>query len=156
MVIARPTARPRPGQASTLVHSPDDSAALRADVPQGVRATSEPGSSAGAPSMTPSEPMASAPPSTASEVFDAILRNASDLYRGHREILRESYVPPRLPHREHQIQQVAEVLGPALRGDLPSNLLIYGKIGTGKTAVVTQVRQDLQRRSEAASKLTFV
>jgi archaeal cell division control protein 6 len=106
--------------------------------------------------MTPSEPMASAPPSTASEVFDAILRNASDLYRGHREILRESYVPPRLPHREHQIQQVAEVLGPALRGDLPSNLLIYGKIGTGKTAVVAQVRQDLLRRSDASAEIAFI
>ena len=40
------------------------------------------------------------------------------------------------------------MLAPALRGDLPSNLLIYGKIGTGKTAVVAQVRQDILRRSE--------
>ncbi len=71
-------------------------------------------------------------------------------------MLRDSYVPPRLPHREQQIRQVSEVLAPSLRGDVPSNLLIYGKIGTGKTAVVAQVRQDIQRRAESTAPLTFV
>ncbi|MFY9717174.1 MAG: AAA family ATPase [Thermoplasmata archaeon] len=71
-------------------------------------------------------------------------------------MLRDSHIPNRLPHREAQIRQVAEVLAPALRGDLPSNLLIYGKIGTGKTAVVAQVRQDMQRRAEASKNLSFV
>ncbi len=94
--------------------------------------------------------------SSASEVFDAILSAPSELFRGSREVLRESYIPPRLPHREHQIRQVAEVLAPALRGDLPSNLLIYGKIGTGKTAVVNQVRADLQRRAEANGRVAFI
>ncbi|MCI4321625.1 MAG: AAA family ATPase, partial [Thermoplasmata archaeon] len=56
----------------------------------------------------------------------------------------------------HQIRQVAEVLAPALKGTVPSNLLIYGKIGTGKTAVVAQVRLDVQRRTDMARKLTFV
>ena len=40
-------------------------------------------------------------------------------------------MPSHLPHREHQIGQVAEGLAPALKGDIPSNLLIYGMIGTG-------------------------
>jgi len=93
---------------------------------------------------------------TANEVFDAVLRNSTDLYRGNREILRESHIPARLPHRERQLLQVAEVLAPALRGDVPSNLLIYGKIGTGKTAVVAQVRQDLQRRAEADAAVGFI
>ncbi|MCI4361495.1 MAG: AAA family ATPase, partial [Thermoplasmata archaeon] len=122
-------------------------------------AASDPGGPS-APTLTPGESMPSPSSgggaSTATEVFDAILRNSSDLYRGHREILRESYIPPRLPHREHQIRQVAEVLGPALRGDVPSNLLIYGKIGTGKTAVVAQVRQDLLRRSDASGEIAFI
>ena len=96
------------------------------------------------------------PPSTASEVFDSVLRRSSELYKGNREILRESYIPTRLPHREHQIRQVAEVLAPALRGDIPSNLLIYGKIGTGKTAVVAQVRLDLQRRTDMTGHITFI
>ena len=96
------------------------------------------------------------PPPTAGGILDALLSSKSELFRGSREVLRDSYVPSRLPHREQQIRQVAEILAPALRGDLPSNLLIYGKIGTGKTAVVAQVRQDLQRRTEAASAVTFV
>ena len=94
--------------------------------------------------------------SSASEVFDSILRDSPELFKGHREILRETYIPARLPHREHQIRQVAEILAPALRGNIPSNLLIYGKIGTGKTAVVAQVRADIQRRGEVARKLTFI
>ncbi len=85
-----------------------------------------------------------------------MLRNVTDLYRGNREVLRETYIPSRLPHRERQIQQVAEVLAPVLRGDVPSNLLIYGKIGTGKTAVVAQVRQDLQRRTDLPSQVSFI
>lgn len=92
----------------------------------------------------------------AADVFDQLLRGGTDLFKGNREILRESYIPARLPHRENQIRQVAEVLAPALRGELPSNLLIYGKIGTGKTAVVQQVRQEFQRRPESESRTTFL
>ncbi|MCI4320908.1 MAG: hypothetical protein L3K05_01200, partial [Thermoplasmata archaeon] len=61
--------------------------------------------------------------SSATEVFDAILRENPELFKGNREILRETYIPSRLPHREHQIRQVAEVLAPALKGTVPSNLL---------------------------------
>lgn len=112
-------------------------------------------------------PVAQVPPSTpshgsggprnsASEVFDSVLREGPELFKGNREILRETHVPTRLPHREHQIRQVAEILAPALKGNIPSNLLIYGKIGTGKTAVVAQVRADVQRRGDFAKKLTFI
>jgi len=99
-----------------------------------------------------------APPAGTStaEFLDSFLQTKSELFRENREVLRDSYVPARLPHRDNEIRQVAEVLAPALRGDVPSNLLIYGKIGTGKTAVVTQVRQDLQRRAEATGKVVFV
>ncbi len=96
------------------------------------------------------------PPSSAAEFLDSILQTKSELFRGSREVLRDSYVPSRLPHREDEVRKVAEILAPALRGELPSNLLIYGKIGTGKTAVVAQVRQDLQRRVGDDPKLTFV
>jgi archaeal cell division control protein 6 len=112
-------------------------------------AAASPAPPAGAPAREPGT-------STAADVFDAALKFSSELYRGRKEILRESYVPQRLPHREHQIEQVAEVLAPALRGDLPSNLLIYGKIGTGKTAVVAQVRSDLQRRTDQATAIAFI
>jgi archaeal cell division control protein 6 len=93
---------------------------------------------------------------TATAVFDSVLGYSTELYKGKREILRESYLPTRLPHREHQIRQVAEILAPALQGEVPSNLLIYGKIGTGKTAVVAQVRKDMQRRTDGHARVTFI
>jgi cell division control protein 6 len=51
-----------------------------------------------------------------------------------KEVLRPSYTPRKLPHREEQINNMATILVTALRGDTPSNILIYGKTGTGKTA----------------------
>ncbi|MDI9633343.1 MAG: ORC1-type DNA replication protein [Methanolinea sp.] len=61
-----------------------------------------------------------------------------------REVLRHSYRPQFLPHRRPQIDQVAAILAPALRHETPSNILIYGKTGTGKTAVVRYVGAELE------------
>jgi len=120
--------------------------------PMGDRPTGT--SPAGSPGLGVSPTGRSA--NAASEFFDAILQRNTNLFKGNREILRESHLPTRLPHREHQIRQVAEVLAPALKGAIPSNLLIYGKIGTGKTAVVAQVRRDIQRRTDLSAHITFV
>jgi len=61
-----------------------------------------------------------------------------------REALSPDYVPDTLPFRESQIRQVAQILAPALHGSKPSNLLLYGKTGTGKTAVARLVVEKLQ------------
>jgi cell division control protein 6 len=91
-----------------------------------------------------------------SGAFDRILEKSSTLYRGNPEILRENYIPPRLLHRDEEIGRVVEILSPILKGESPSNLLIYGKIGTGKTAVMTQVKNDVARRTNLPSKVTFI
>ncbi|MEM0128739.1 MAG: orc1/cdc6 family replication initiation protein [Thermoplasmata archaeon] len=108
----------------------------------------------GGPALPPAPPPGSAHP--ASSLFDSAFDRSVDLFRGNREVLRESYVPARLPHREHQIQQVAEILAPALRGNLPSNLLLYGKIGTGKTAVVAQVLSEIARRAAPDDRIHII
>lgn len=54
-----------------------------------------------------------------------------------------SYNPDELPHREKEINTIASILAPSIRGEKPSNIFIYGKPGTGKTAVVSYVTKNL-------------
>ncbi|MEM2978701.1 MAG: ORC1-type DNA replication protein, partial [Candidatus Hadarchaeales archaeon] len=68
----------------------------------------------------------------------------SQIFRN-RELLRPSYLPERLPHREEQIERLARILSFPLRGETPSNVFIYGKTGTGKTATVRYVLGELER-----------
>ena len=65
-----------------------------------------------------------------------------------KEVLRPSYTPHELPHRSDQINKMATILVAALRGETPSNILIYGKTGTGKTASAKYVSQELEKTSE--------
>ena len=65
-----------------------------------------------------------------------------------KEVLRPSYTPHELPHRNEQINKMATILVSALRGETPSNILIYGKTGTGKTASAKFVSQELETTSE--------
>lgn len=69
-----------------------------------------------------------------------------------KEVMRPAYTPEILPHRETQIKNLAGVLVSALRGETPSNILIYGKTGTGKTAVARYVGKELMRKGEEIKK----
>ncbi len=60
--------------------------------------------------------------------------------------MRPTYMPDELPHREKEIDELASVLVPALRGETPSNVFIYGKTGTGKTAVAKFVGKALLKK----------
>ena len=61
-----------------------------------------------------------------------------------REVLLPDYIPLELPHRSEEIRRLAEVVAPALRGERPNNVFIYGLTGTGKTAVTKYVLRRLQ------------
>jgi cell division control protein 6 len=56
-----------------------------------------------------------------------------------REVLRHDYLPDKLPHREGQIRLLGETIAPVLKGARSSNIFVYGKTGTGKTAVTKYV-----------------
>ncbi len=86
-------------------------------------------------------------------IFQPYLRTKS-IFRENREILRPSYIPDRLPHREKQINQLASILATALRGDRPSNVMIFGKTGTGKTAVVKYIGNEM-RRADAWDQVVY-
>jgi len=81
------------------------------------------------------------------EVFEHALRRPK-IFKN-REVMRSDYVPDRLPHRDEHIRRLGEILAPALSLSRPSNVFIYGKTGTGKTAVVRYV---FKRFSEMAEK----
>src|SRR6266550_2819377 len=71
------------------------------------------------------------------------------IFKMDREILRPSYLPDRLPHRESHIGQLAQILATALRGERPSNILIFGKTVTGKTAVVKYIENEFRKADGA-------
>ena len=78
---------------------------------------------------------------TYTESIDSIFQRALStprLFRFH-DALRSDYVPENLPFRANQVTSTAQTLAPLLHASKPSNLLIYGKTGTGKTAVVKHV-----------------
>lgn len=77
-----------------------------------------------------------------SGLFEKFLRKDS-LFQD-KTVLQANYMPDEIQHRDEQIDQIANILAPALRGDKPSNLFIYGKTGSGKTLTVNYVTQKLQ------------
>ncbi len=78
------------------------------------------------------------------------------IFRSNREILRPSYIPGELPHREGQINQLAQIMVTALKGERPSNVLIFGKTGTGKTAVVKYLGNEIKKADSELNRVTFL
>lgn len=80
------------------------------------------------------------------DVFDRFVCNAK-IFRD-REVLRHDYLPENLPHRADQIRELGGKVAPSLRGERSSNILIYGKTGTGKTAVTKHVLARLETKAK--------
>jgi len=82
--------------------------------------------------------------------LDLIFSNAltsPTIFRTH-DALRSDYIPDHLPFRNEQITSIGQVLAAVLHSSKPSNLLIYGKTGTGKTAVVKYILNKLEQTCE--------
>ncbi len=56
-----------------------------------------------------------------------------------RNVLSPHYIPDTLPFRDREIEKIMVGLSPALLGERPRNMFIYGKTGTGKTCSVKHV-----------------
>jgi cell division control protein 6 len=88
------------------------------------------------------------------DVFENFV-NGVKLFKD-REVLRHDYLPEKLPHREQQIRLLGETVAPVLNGARCSNIFIYGKTGTGKTAVTKYVLSHLESKAkEYRSPLKF-
>ena len=68
-----------------------------------------------------------------------------------RDILHYTYIPEIILHRKSEQEQVTQSLLPILKKSRPSNLLVYGKPGTGKTLVVKKVLSKIQERVEKSN-----
>lgn len=76
------------------------------------------------------------------DVFRELLKT-QQIFKN-REYLRPTYIPEKLPHRDEEIDQLARVWVAPLRGETPSNVFVYGKTGTGKTATVKYLMEELE------------
>ncbi len=65
-----------------------------------------------------------------------------------KKVLQNNYTPEIIPHRQQQIESVASILAPILRGERASNLFVYGKTGTGKTLCVQYVTNEIYKRMQ--------
>lgn len=64
------------------------------------------------------------------------------------QFLNIDYVPDRLPFRDEETRTLAQVLSTIFKNARPSNLLLFGKPGTGKTATARNVVERLSKKSD--------
>lgn len=80
-------------------------------------------------------------------LFDSFISHS--LFKN-KVVLQSGYTPGTIMHRDAQIEAVASILAPSLRGERASNLFIYGKTGTGKTLSVQHVSAKIVERLTAS------
>jgi len=77
-------------------------------------------------------------------IFDNILTMKTLFIQ--KEALRHNHQPKILPHREAEVKEISLNLVEALKGHIPSNMILYGVTGAGKTAVTNYVCEELQTK----------
>jgi len=85
-------------------------------------------------------------PNILDDVFENFVKGVK-LFKD-REVLRHDYLPDKLPHRESQIRLLGGAVAPVLKDARCSNIFIYGKTGTGKTAVTKYVLSHLEAKAK--------
>ncbi len=73
-----------------------------------------------------------------------------------KKVLQTTYLPEQLPHRKEQIDRIVSIISIALSGEKPSNIIVYGKTGTGKTAVLNYIGKELRKADPATEKCFYL
>ena len=91
----------------------------------------------------------------AESIFDQYTKKRTVITKN-KKVLQTTYVPNVLPHRVDQIDKIASITSAALNGDQPSNIMIYGKTGTGKTAVLNYIGNELKKADENEERCKYI
>ncbi|MAK40334.1 MAG: cell division control protein Cdc6 [Euryarchaeota archaeon] len=86
-------------------------------------------------------------------IFEKILGQES-LFTD-RKAFDHAFEPSRLPHREHELDALVRNLVDALNGHIPSNMLLYGVPGSGKTVVTRYVLRQLEEKGKEMIKPVY-
>ena len=92
---------------------------------------------------------------TEPNIFTQYLDKRKSLVKN-KKILQTSYTPDYLPHRDDKINEIVEIVAPSLNKDKPSNILIIGKTGTGKTAVISFIGKELKKADPEEENCSFI
>jgi len=85
-------------------------------------------------------------PNDAQTIFQEFIKKSVDVFKD-RNALSTGFTPDNIPHRNNQINNLASILAPSLKGGKPSNVFMYGMTGTGKTVVSRYVGEELEKMS---------
>ena len=88
-------------------------------------------------------------------IFDRSISKRNTLIKN-RNILQTTYIPDQLPHRDNEIKNMVDIITPSLNKDKPSNILVTGKTGTGKTAVLSYIGKELLKADPEEENCSFI
>lgn len=79
-------------------------------------------------------------------IFQEFITKSVPIFKN-RDALTSHFSPQTIPHRNEQINVLASIVAPSLKGGRPSNIFIYGLTGTGKTLCAKYVGEELEKMS---------
>ncbi|RAP52368.1 MAG: cell division control protein Cdc6 [Methanosphaera sp. rholeuAM270] len=80
-------------------------------------------------------------------IFEELEENRKTVFKS-KKFLDHRFIPETLPHRNEKIKTVAKFWVEALSNITPQDITIYGKTGTGKTAVTRFAKNQLEEIAE--------
>jgi len=89
-------------------------------------------------------------PRSIQTIFQEFIEKKTHFFKD-RNALTSHFTPETIPHRNEQINNLASILAPSLKGGRPSNVFIYGMTGTGKTLISRYVGEELEQMSGQGS-----